>query len=109
MANASQGCRAYRFPDGLQIDGLELSALAGAGVSDSNEMNEGVSQSDLRSVTLAIEGVADHRFATRRDLAFRARSHQRPHPMAPTQQFGSEGAPNETTSSREKHVSWHMC
>ena len=70
MLDAGLGSGANGAAGGDEVDAAELGSFGGAGMGDSDQLNEGVGGLDLLSVGVAVEGVAENWLATGRELVF---------------------------------------
>ena len=55
---------------GDEVDAAELGSFGGAGMGDSDQLNEGVGGLDLLSVGVAVESITENWLATGRELVF---------------------------------------
>jgi N-acetylmuramoyl-L-alanine amidase len=93
------------FTSRNQVDGAELCGLSGTGMSNSDQLDEGICGRDLIGIAASVERVARYCSAPGRQLSFRSRTHQRRNAMAALQQLRNELAAHVAGSARNKYVS----
>jgi hypothetical protein len=104
MLNAIARSRGYGRPDGLEIDGAELSRLGRTWMGHADQMHKRVGWGDGRSKRVCFQSVTNQTFSAGREFVRRTGPDQCPDLMPMTNEWRNQSAANVTGAAGNEHI-----